>query len=136
MNIYFFRFLLFLFLFFTHPTYAANATELYPFTSTEASERFEKLIKTIRCVVCQNQSLADSNAPLAADLRQKIYEMVLEKKSNLEIESYLVKRYGEFILLRPQINKSTIFLWIFPIILLLAAFLFLVNLNRNRQEVH
>jgi cytochrome c biogenesis protein CcmG, thiol:disulfide interchange protein DsbE len=86
----------------------------YPFTNAEDALRFTKLTNETRCVVCQNQSIADSNAPLAKDLREKIHQFILEKKSNEEIENYLVNRYGEFILLRPRINKLTIALWAFP----------------------
>ncbi|OGT58960.1 MAG: hypothetical protein A3F43_04480 [Gammaproteobacteria bacterium RIFCSPHIGHO2_12_FULL_42_10] len=76
--------------------------------------RYTALIKEVRCVVCQNQSLADSNAPLAEDLRDKIYMMMLEKKSDTEIKDYLVKRYGEFVLLRPRFSMTTFLLWTFP----------------------
>lgn len=80
------------------------------------NERFLALTKEIRCVVCQNQSISDSNAPLAKDLREKVYVLVEEKKSNEEIKNYLVKRYGEFILLKPRFNKLTLLLWAFPFI--------------------
>jgi cytochrome c-type biogenesis protein CcmH len=84
------------------------------------------LINETRCVVCQNQTIADSNAPLANDLRGKIYQMVLEKKSDAEIQTYLVDRYGEFILFRPRFNKSTILLWVFPFVAVACAFTFLL----------
>src|SRR5438477_3151938 len=89
---------------------------LYDFSSPVDTQRFQSLTQEIRCVVCQSQSIADSNAPLAKDLRNKVYEMVLEKKSNEEIKNYLAKRYGEFILLRPRLNKLTVALWVFPVL--------------------
>ncbi|HLB42789.1 MAG TPA: cytochrome c-type biogenesis protein [Gammaproteobacteria bacterium] len=98
---------------------------LYPFNSTIDAKRFELLIQEIRCIVCQNQNLAESNASLANDLRNKIYQMIIAKQSNAEIKSYLVKRYGEFILLRPLFNIKTYILWLFPfvaIILLIYRF--------------
>lgn len=102
----------------------------YPFTRQEDSERFSTLINETRCVVCQNQSIADSNAPLANDLRGKIYQMVIKKKSNEEIQQYLVKRYGEFILLRPRFHKLTVVLWAFPIIAIAFVLFFLFKLKR------
>ncbi|HEX4044853.1 MAG TPA: cytochrome c-type biogenesis protein [Gammaproteobacteria bacterium] len=90
----------------------------YSFTSIQEEKRFDNLIKEIRCVVCQNQSIAESNAPMAMDLREKIYHMVNTQQSNEEIKNFLVKRYGEFILLQPQFNKKTWVLWLFPVCLL------------------
>jgi cytochrome c-type biogenesis protein CcmH len=108
-----------------HPAFALEET-LYPFTSITEATRFYELIKEIRCVVCQNQTIADSNAPLAKDLREKIYGMVVEKKSEEEIKDYLVQRYGEFILFKPRFNKLTMLLWLFPFLgLSCLIFLFL-----------
>lgn len=102
-----------------------DETTSYPFTSSADTKRFESLTSEIRCVVCQNQNIADSNAPLANDLRKKVYDMVLDKKSNNEIKDYLVKRYGEFILLQPRFNTTTLILWAFPFIGLITVFFFL-----------
>lgn len=102
----------------------AQSEDLYPFTSKAAAERFATLTQEVRCVVCQNQSLADSNAPLALDLRNKIYHMILDNQSDQAIKDYLVARYGQFILLQPRLNKETALLWFFPLIGLLAAFIF------------
>lgn len=82
------------------------------------AERYTRFTKEVRCIVCQNQNLADSSAPIADDLRNKIFALIQEKKSDAEINDYLVKRYGEFVLLRPRFNKSTVLLWFFPIIAL------------------
>lgn len=79
-------------------------------------QRLINLTKEIRCVVCQNQSIADSRAPLANDLREKVALMISEHQSDDAIKNYLVKRYGEFILLKPRLNKITLFLWFFPFI--------------------
>jgi len=89
--------------------------------------RFQTLTKEIRCLVCQNQNIADSNAPLANDLREKVFTMMSEKKSNEEIKDYLVKRYGEFILLQPRFNKLTFILWTFPLIGLTCVLFFLIR---------
>lgn len=109
----------------------ADNQDSYPFTSLAETKRFETLTKETRCVVCQNQNLAESNAPLAKDLRQKIYNMMIQKKSDAEIKAYLVSRYGEFILLRPLFNLSTLFLWTFPLLGLALIFVFLKRTYYN-----
>lgn len=121
MRIIFFIFLLFSF---SSAIYATNQ-DAYPFSSPTEATRFQALTKEIRCVVCQNQNIADSNAPLATDLREKVYQMVLAQQSDNEIKDYLVKRYGEFILLKPRFNKLTIALWAFPVIGFALIFFFL-----------
>jgi len=116
-------FLLFFILFST--TIHATTNETYPFSSQTDASRFQTLTKEIRCVVCQNQSIADSNAPLANDLREKMYKMVLANETNDAIKTYLVKRYGEFILLKPRFNAYTFILWLFPVLgLALTLFVF------------
>lgn len=120
-----------IFLFFTLTSFVFPRNEnAYPFTSSKDAERFDTLLQETRCLVCQNQSIADSDAPLASDLRGKIYEMVLEKKSDEEIESYLVSRYGEFILLKPRFNKSTMMLWLFPLFAIALIFILLLRIRR------
>lgn len=106
--------------------YAANL-------SANDMKRFQSLTKEIRCVVCQNQTIADSNAPLANDLREKVYNMIIEKKSNEEIKDYLVKRYGEFILLQPRFNKLTFLLWTFPFIGISFVLLFCLFFAQSRK---
>jgi len=105
-------------------TVYALPTDPYPFSSEKETKRFVTLTQEIRCVVCQNQNISSSNAPLATDLREKVYRMIVEKKSDAEIKTYLVKRYGEFILFEPPFNSLTLLLWLFPFIGLLAALFF------------
>ncbi|MBS0358886.1 MAG: cytochrome c-type biogenesis protein CcmH [Proteobacteria bacterium] len=100
---------------------AAVTTDIYPFKNTQQEERFSVLLQNLRCLVCQNQNLADSNAPLAEDLRQQIYEMVIKGDSDDEIIKYLLKRYGKFILFKPDLDPNTYLLWIGPFILFLMA---------------
>jgi cytochrome c-type biogenesis protein CcmH len=114
---------------------SANDFKPHLFTSTHEANRFYTLIKEIRCVVCQNQTIADSNAPLANDLREKVYQLVNAKKSNEEIKDYLVKRYGEFILLKPRFNKLTFILWAFPFIGLTCILLFLLRLHSSSSFI-
>ncbi len=96
------------------------------FAMTPAEEtRYISLTKEIRCVVCQNQNIADSDAPLANDLRKKIYAMAEENKSDADIKDYLVARYGEFILLKPRFNKTTLILWLFPSLCMISLLAYL-----------
>ncbi|SRR5579885_228351 len=121
-------------LLFTNTAYAL-IQDSYPFTSTGDALRFQSLTKEIRCVVCQNQNIADSNAPLANDLRDKVYQMVSEKKSDEEIKNYLVKRYGEFILLQPRFNKLTGLLWSFPFIGIAFILLALFRMVKRQHKI-
>ena len=105
------------------PAINAAATA-YTFSSPNDAERFSTLTKEVRCVVCQFQNIAESNAPLAGSLREKIYQLIQEKKSDDDIKSFLVKRYGEVILLKPRFNPITMLLWLFPLLgLLVFAFI-------------
>jgi cytochrome c-type biogenesis protein CcmH len=92
----------------------AGPGDLYQFASPAASARFEALTGELRCLVCQNQSLADSDAPLAKDLRHKVYELMQSGQSDVQIKAYLVHRYGAFILFNPPVNRVTWLLWGFP----------------------
>jgi cytochrome c-type biogenesis protein CcmH len=93
------------------------ATEIYPFTSLVEKQRFHHIIQELRCLVCQNQNLADSNALLAKDLRQLIYTKIKQGESESAIKNYLVSRYGEFILFKPVFSPLTYLLWLGPFIL-------------------
>lgn len=100
----------------------ALPADVYTFSSEQENQRFLHLTKELRCLVCQNQSLADSDAALAKDLRDKIYLMIKENKSDDEIRQFLVGRYGDFILFSPPLKPSTLLLWGFPVILLTVVF--------------
>lgn len=83
--------------------------------------RYREMLTEIRCVVCQNQTLADSNAPLAVDLREQIRGQIEAGATDEEIVSYLTDRYGDFVLYRPPFNAVTALLWLSPLVLLLLA---------------
>ena len=104
------------------------------FDSPGQQERFNELTEELRCLVCQNQNLADSDAPLAHDLRDEIYKMMQAGRSNDEIKSFLVERYGDFVLYRPPVKGNTLVLWLAPALLLIggAAFVGLSVRRRNR----
>jgi cytochrome c-type biogenesis protein CcmH len=107
--------------------------EVLSFDTPEHEERYNKLIAELRCLVCQNQNLADSNAELAVDLRRKTYEMVSKDKSEKEIAAYMVDRYGEFVLYRPPLNSNTLLLWTGPFIILLIGVSLLIRTIRRRR---
>ena len=105
--------------------------------NTKANEnsesRIRQLEEKLRCMVCQNQSLADSNAELAGDLRREVREQVAAGRSDRQIIDYLVQRYGDFVLYEPQFKASTALLWLGPFVLLAAAGLVLAATLRRRR---
>ena len=100
-----------------------------PFDDPALQARYDQLIEEFRCLVCQNQAIADSNATLAADLRREIHRMLNEGMSDAEITTFLVERYGDFVLYRPPVKPSTWLLWGAPLLFVgigaLTAFLIL-----------
>ena len=92
------------------------------------------LSNELRCLVCQNQTIADSNAELAVDLRNQVRKQLSEGKSDREILDYMVERYGEFVLYRPPFNYKTILLWAGPFLLLLIAMFILIQQIRTRHK--
>ena len=101
--------------------WAGEATALYSDPATDA--RLATLTADLRCLVCQNQSIADSHAELAADLRQEILDLIAAGKSDQEIIDFMVARYGDFVLYKPPMRAATVLLWLGPALLFaLAAF--------------
>ena len=101
-----------------------------------AEARLKHLAVELRCLVCQNQTLADSNAPLAEDLRREVREMIAKNMSDQEIIDFLVQRYGDFVLYRPPVKATTTLLWIGPFLLLAGGAVALgLVLKRRRQAV-
>lgn len=94
--------------------------------------RFEKLTWELRCLVCQNQNIADSNADLAKDLRSQVRQMLLDGRSDDEILSYMTDRYGDFVLYRPTFTPKNWILWAAPALLLLAGVFILVRVVRRQ----
>jgi cytochrome c-type biogenesis protein CcmH len=96
--------------------------------------RLKNLEEELRCLVCQNQTLADSNAPLAEDLRREVRELAQQGKSDAEIKQYLVARYGDFVLYKPPVKPTTWLLWFGPFAFLVGgALVWLVVLRRRRS---
>ena len=99
-----------------------------------AASRVVKLSEKLRCLVCQNQTIADSNADLANDLRRQIREQVAAGKSDAEILDYMVVRYGDFVLYEPPLKPTTMLLWAGPALLLVLGFVGLARVLRTRRE--
>lgn len=114
---------------------AALAQEPLVFADAAQEERYNALTLELRCTVCQNQSLADSDAPLAQDLRAEIYDMMMAGRSDEEIKTFMIERYGDFVLYRPPVQGNTLALWVIPVALLFlgAVAVFFVIRNHNRK---
>jgi cytochrome c-type biogenesis protein CcmH len=112
---------------------AATVFQPRDFETEQDALRYKALTEELRCLVCQNQSLADSNAELATDLRERIYAMIAEGASNKEVIDFMVARYGDFVLYRPPLTSSTLLLWVGPFALALIGVTFLMIKIRNRN---
>ena len=97
--------------------------------------RARNISKNIRCMVCQNQSIDDSNAPLAKDLRILIRNKIKEGKKDKEIYIFLTDRYGDFILLKPPLKSSTLALWLLPFIFLIIGFFIVFHHNKKSEKI-
>jgi cytochrome c-type biogenesis protein CcmH len=96
--------------------------------------RYESINRELRCLVCQNQTIADSNATLAADLRREVRDMIAAGKTDDEIRDFMIERYGDFVLYRPRMTAQNFLLWAAPVLLLLIAAVVLVRVVRRRAQ--
>jgi cytochrome c-type biogenesis protein CcmH len=111
----------------------AQSTEIAnPDPKVEA--RLKGIAHELRCLVCQNQTIADSDAPLAVDLRQQTRAMIAAGKSDDEIRAYMVERYGDFVLYKPPFNAATAFLWVAPGLLIVGGLAGLALMIRRRRD--
>jgi cytochrome c-type biogenesis protein CcmH len=97
-------------------------------------QRYEAINRELRCLVCQNQTIADSNATLAQDLRREVREMIAAGKTDDEIRVFMIERYGDFVLYRPRMTAQNFLLWAAPALLLLIAAVVLVRVVRRRAQ--
>jgi cytochrome c-type biogenesis protein CcmH len=104
-----------------------------PCWAQDIEQRAIALERELRCLVCQNQTLAESNAPLAMDLRNQIREQLAAGKSEREVLDYLVARYGDFVRYRPPLKASTLLLWAGPFVFLIGGFYLLARFLRRRR---
>jgi cytochrome c-type biogenesis protein CcmH len=106
----------------------------YPFDNEIDEGRFKVLAEELRCPKCQNQNLADSSASVAGDLRDKVYELMIEGQTDDEIVSYLVARYGDFVRYNPPVQKNTFFLWFGPGVMVLIGLIVIISLTRGGKK--
>jgi len=109
------------------------AIDTYEFDDEQTRERFYLLSDELRCPKCQNQSLGDSNSPIATDLRREVYRLLNEGKTDRQIKGYLVARYGEYILYRPELSGHTLMLWLAPLLLLVIGLVVVLILVKRRR---
>ncbi len=115
--------------------FAAFASAATPAEDPALEARLAKLSAELRCLVCQNQSLADSHAELAIDLKNQVREMMRAGRTDDEIKGYLTERYGDFVLYRPPVKSTTWLLWAGPVVLLVLGLVALVRILRRRQAL-
>ena len=122
-----------LFSFLPLSSYAAD--ELLVFESEEQRLRYVDLTFQLRCPKCQNQNVADSNAPISEDIREKTYQLIKEGYSDQEIIDFMIERYTEFVIYKPQMSLVTVWLWVLPGLVLLGGLAALIYLTRSRKQV-
>lgn len=113
---------------------AVAVIETYDFSDPELETRYQQLSAELRCPKCQNQNIADSNAPISQDLRKLLYQQLEQGASDQEILDYMVARYGEFVRYRPRFSGATAILWLAPALLLLAAVVVVFLSLRSRRD--
>jgi cytochrome c-type biogenesis protein CcmH len=113
----------------------AVAVDVQPLPTPELQARFDALTHELRCMQCQNQSIADSPVGLASDLRREVRELLVAGKSDDEIRAHMVERYGNFILFRPPFNANTAWVWLLPFALLITGAIVAVNIVRQRSRM-
>lgn len=121
------------FLLFTLPLQAA--IESYEFESTQMEADYYRLVRELRCLVCQNQNLAGSNADLAKDLRRQTYELLVQGKTPDQVAQYMVDRYGDFVLYRPRLKRDTLLLWFGPFVMLVLVLWLVIRAMRKKQNL-
>jgi cytochrome c-type biogenesis protein CcmH len=110
---------------------AGQATDVYQFDSREREQRFQTLIAELRCPKCQNQNIADSNAPISKDMREAVYRMMSDGAGDEEITNALVSRFGEFVRYKPEVDQRTIMLWATPAIVVFIGIAIVVMTVRR-----
>ncbi|HJP12213.1 MAG TPA: cytochrome c-type biogenesis protein [Gammaproteobacteria bacterium] len=113
----------------------AGTIEAKAFISSEQQKRYQDLIEDIRCPVCQGQSIGDSNSGLALDLREQVRKMILNNNTNDEIYSFMVQRYGDFVIFKPPIKPATYMLWFAPFLFLFICLFILFRSISSRPKI-
>jgi len=128
-----------LFIFLLMMSGSGYAVYTHQLSDPEQQETYETLTKELRCLVCQNQTIADSNAELAADLRRQVYEMLQQGKSKQEIVQFMTDRYGDFVLYKPPFKGKTSILWIAPVVFLMLGLItvfFFIRRKKASANLH
>ena len=115
-------------------TTLAGGIEVRDFDSPVQKTRYLDLTSSMRCPLCENQAIGDSDAPISGDMRDRVYTLLQDDKSDTEIVNYMVQRFGEYILYNPRLDNRTYLLWGIPVALLLAGALLVVLLVRARRN--
>jgi len=113
---------------------SAQSIDAKKFSNKDQEQRYQTLIDEIRCPVCQGQSIAGSNASLALDLRKKVEQLIVSGKTDNEIHAYMVERYGDFVVFKPPVKKTTYILWLAPFVLLFVCLIILYRATKSRVE--
>lgn len=114
---------------------AHTAIDTYNFKSIQEEQQFRELTNQLRCPKCQNNSIADSNAPIAADMRAKVFELMEKGQSRQEIITYMVDRYGNFVTYEPPVTPATIILWVIPALFVVIGIGAIIMLGLRRKEI-
>lgn len=121
-------------LIFTLTAMPAWGIEVYDFETKQQEALYQQLAKELRCLVCQNQNLADSDAGLAKDLKQQVADFVIAGQDAETIKQYMVDRYGDFVTYDPPMNASTLFLWFSPLVVfLIGAMVLFINIRKQHK---
>lgn len=110
------------------------AVDLHQFDTESQRQRYLVLVDELRCPKCQNQNLAGSNSQIATDLRRELHRLLKDGKTDIEIRTFMVDRYGDFVLYKPPLNSSTILLWFFPLLMLVVGLIVLALIIRQRRK--
>jgi len=108
--------------------------EVQQFANSQIEADYKQLINELRCLVCQNQNLADSNAELAQDMRKQVSEQLSKGSTKEEIVTYMVERYGDFVMYRPPFKSSTLLLWLGPLVFFLIAAAVVISFMRSQKN--
>ncbi|WP_419147819.1 cytochrome c-type biogenesis protein [Pseudoalteromonas 'SMAR'] len=115
-------------------TVQAEPKDNYQFATTEREQTFRELTQELRCPKCQNQNIADSDAVVAKDLRDKVIALVKEGKSKEEVIDFMIDRYGYFVHYQPPVTPATIVLWVLPVVIIVLGFGFIVLRQRRAAK--
>lgn len=113
---------------------SAAGIELREFDDPVTEQRYQDLTGSMRCPLCENQAIGDSNSPISKDMRERIYQLLQDGQSDIEITNHMVSRFGEYILYNPRLENRTYLLWGIPVALLLGGFLLVVLIVRTRRN--